>query len=144
MDQVLCTTCGRLVADDGLQGLCASYMIKFAVVDPSFTPPQNRLLLGIPGYEVHQEIARGGMGIVYRALQVEPRREVALKMLLPHHAAAPGMIDRFRLETRAIAALEHPAILPVHHVGEHNGLPFFTMKLADGGSLAQRKSEFAG
>jgi len=98
----------------------------------------------IPGYRVRGEIARGGMGIVYRALQEEPRREVALKMLLPHQISSPGMLERFRLEARAIAALEHPAILPVHHVGEHNGLPFFTMKLASGGSLAQRKGEFAG
>lgn len=100
--------------------------------------------LNIPGYEVREEIARGGMGIVYRAVELEPRRDVALKMLLPHQAASPGMIDRFRLEARAIAALEHPAILPVHHVGEHHGLPFFTMKLATGGTLAQRKAQFAG
>ena len=93
----------------------------------------------IPGYRVRGEIARGGMGIVYRALQEEPRREVALKMLLPHQISSPGMLERFRLEARAIAALEHPAILPVHHVGEHRGLPFFTMQLATGGTLAQRK-----
>ena len=98
----------------------------------------------VPGYGVREEIARGGMGIVYRAVQREPRREVALKMLLPHQVSSPGMLERFRLETRAIAALEHPAILPVHHVGEHNGLPFFTMKLASGGDLAKRKTEFAG
>ena len=100
--------------------------------------------MDIPGYRVRGEIARGGMGIVYRALQEEPRRELALKMLLPHQVSSPGMLERFRLEARAIAALEHPAILPVHHVGEHNGLPYFTMKLASGGSLAQRKGEFAG
>ena len=101
-------------------------------------------MLRIPGYEVHEEIARGGMGIVYRAQQSEPQRTVALKMLLPHQVASPGMLERFRLETRAIAALEHPAILPVHHVGEHNGLPYFTMKLATGGTLAQRKGRFTG
>jgi serine/threonine protein kinase/WD40 repeat protein len=84
------------------------------------------------------------MGIVYRAVQLEPRREVALKMLLPHQVSSPEMLERFRLEARAIAALEHPAILPVHHVGEHNGLPFFTMKLATGGTLAQRQERFAG
>jgi hypothetical protein len=101
-------------------------------------------LLNIPGYEVNEEIARGGMGIVYRARQREPRRTVALKMLLPHQVTSPGMLERFRLEARAIAALEHPNILPVHHVGEHKGLPFFTMKLATGGTLAERKAQFAG
>src|SRR5688500_6727471 len=101
-------------------------------------------LFNIPGYEVQAEIARGGMGIVYRALQLEPRREVALKMLLPHQVTAAGMLERFRLQARAIAALEHPAILPVYHVGGSSTLPFFTMKLAIGGTLAQRKDRFAG
>src|SRR5688572_10509338 len=148
---MLCKTCGRPIREDGLEGLCASCMIGLVLEDPG---PQSadkarRDQTGagsmeIPGYRVQREIARGGMGIVYRALQEEPRREVALKMLLPHQISSPGMLDRFRLEARAIAALEHPAILPVHHVGEHNGLPFFTMKLAAGGSLAQCKGKFTG
>src|SRR5687768_9769318 len=138
MDKAHCSTCGRPV-DDGLEGFCASCMMKLALEDASAGS-----LLNITGYEVHQEIARGGMGIVYRARQLEPRREVALKMLLPHQVTSPGKVERFRLEARAIATLEHPAILPVHHVGEHNGLPFFTMKLATGGTLAQRKERFAG
>jgi eukaryotic-like serine/threonine-protein kinase len=112
--------------------------------DKARSEPTGGASMEIPGYRVRGEIARGGMGIVYRAEQEEPRREVALKMLLPHQISSPGMLERFRLEARAIAALEHPAILPVHHVGEHNGLPFFTMKLASGGSLAQRKGEFMG
>ncbi|MCI0536195.1 MAG: WD40 repeat domain-containing serine/threonine protein kinase [Verrucomicrobiales bacterium] len=91
-----------------------------------------------------EEIARGGMGIVYRAWQKEPGREIALKMLLPHRVNSPGMAERFRLEDRALSDLEHPAILPVYQVGEHEGLPYFTMKLASGGTLAQRKAEFVG
>ena len=140
-----------------MQGLCASCMMQWVVeeaVDPQplVTPKSEEggsalnfqpVLLNLPGYEVYEEIARGGMGIVYRARQLEPQRAVALKMLLPHQVASPGMLERFRLEARAIAALEHPAILPVHEVGEHNGLPFFTMKLATGGTLAQRKDALA-
>ena len=118
------------------------------VVEADASPPSQvdskASLLSIPGYDVREELARGGMGIVYRARQLEPRRTVALKMLLPHQAASPGMRERFRLEARAIAGLEHRAILPVHHVGEHNGLPFFTMKLAPGGTLAERRAEFSG
>ncbi|HKX61575.1 MAG TPA: protein kinase [Verrucomicrobiae bacterium] len=106
--------------------------------------PGSTSLFSLPGYQVHGEIARGGMGIVYRARQLEPAREVALKMLLPHQIASPSMLERFRLEARAIATLEHPAILPVHQVGEHNGLPFFTMKLATGGTLAERRDRLAG
>jgi eukaryotic-like serine/threonine-protein kinase len=148
---MLCKTCGRPIREDGLGGLCASCMMGLVLEDPG-TQPADKARLGqtggasmeIPGYHVRGEIARGGMGIVYRALQDEPRREVALKMLLPHQVSSPGMLERFRLEARAIAALEHPAILPVHHVGEHNRLPYFTMKLASGGSLVQRKEELAG
>jgi serine/threonine-protein kinase len=54
------------------------------------------------------------------------------------------MAERFRLEVRAMSDLEHPCILPVHQTGEHDGLPYFTMKLATGGTLAQRKAEYAG
>jgi len=98
----------------------------------------------LPGHEVIEEIARGGMGIVYRARQLDPRRTVALKMLLPQMLASPEMAERFRLEVRTLTELEHPAILPVHQTGEHDGLPFFTMKLATGGTLAQHKESFAG
>src|ERR1043165_4951274 len=147
-----CSTCGRPIAD-GMQGLCASCMMQWVLeesVDPQplVTPKSDQggstlipqpVLLNLPGYEVHAEIARGGMGIVYCALQLEPPRGVALKMLLPHQVASPGMLERFRLEARAIAALEHPAILPVHEVGEHNGLPFFTMKLATGGTRSEER-----
>jgi WD40 repeat protein len=98
----------------------------------------------IPGYVITGEIARGGMGIVYRARQLEPAREVALKMLLPQQLGLRGMADRFALEVRALSELDHPAILPVYQVGEHERLPFFTMKLATGGTLAQRMDIYRG
>src|SRR6202040_3372324 len=78
----------------------------------------------------------------YRAQQLEPARTVALKMLLPHQLGSAEMRERFRLEIRAIVALEHPAILPVYQVGEHEGMPYFTMKLATGGALAPRIRQF--
>ena len=96
----------------------------------------------VPGYDILNEIARGGMGIVYHARQLDPARSVALKMLLPHQLGSPGMAERFRLEVRALTELEHPAILPVYHVGEQNGLPFFTMKLATGGTVAAHKDQY--
>src|SRR5262245_38286887 len=124
---LLCHSCGRAIGADGLQGLCASCMLKMVVEEVGGrTVEGSEPLLNIPGYQVRGEIARGGMGIVYRARELEPEREVALKMLLPHQVASPGMVERFRLEARAIAALDHPAILPVYHVAEHHGLPFFT------------------
>lgn len=100
--------------------------------------------LSIPGLEVREEIARGGMGIVYRAQQLNPSRPVALKMMLPHQSGLGSMRQRFQLEIQAIAGLDHPGILPVYQVGEQGGLPWFTMKLAAGGSLAAHRDEFQG
>jgi WD40 repeat protein len=92
-------------------------------------------------FEFGEEIARGGMGIVYRARQREPEREVAAKMLLPQLLDEPGLMERFASEARVVASLDHPGILPVYSVGEQGGVPFFTMKLAEGGSLADRLRE---
>ena len=109
---------------------------------PGFT--RGSSLFPIPGHVVLQEIARGGMGIVYRARQLEPDRTVALKMLLPHQLGSVEMLERFRTEVRTVASLEHPGILPIYQVGEHDGLPYFTMKLAAPGTLASRMAQFRG
>ena len=95
-------------------------------------------VVAVPGYSILDEISRGGMGVVYHARQLRPQREVALKLLLPHLAEEPEMLARFQLEARAMAALDHPGILPVYEVGEADGAPFFSMKLATGGSLSER------
>ncbi|MES2438637.1 MAG: WD40 repeat domain-containing serine/threonine protein kinase [Verrucomicrobiota bacterium] len=95
-------------------------------------------VISVPGYTILGEISRGGMGVVYHAEQLRPKREVALKVLLPHLAEEPEMLARFQLEARAMAALDHAGILPVYEVGEADGVPFFSMKLATGGSLSDR------
>jgi len=92
----------------------------------------------VPGHEIMEELGRGGMGVVYRAHQLTPSREVALKMLLPLDSGQAELRARFQQEARALAELEHPAILPLYQVGEAEGLPYFTMKLAGGGTLAAR------
>ena len=103
--------------------------------------PKN-VLLDVPGHVVTAEIARGGMGIVYRATQLDPRREVALKMLLASQVGMEHLHDHFLLEARAIARLDHPNILPIYYLGEHEGIPFFTMKLATNGSLHHRRMRY--
>ena len=95
-------------------------------------------------FELLEEIARGGMGIVYRARQHLPRRVVALKMILPGHVNSNGAVARFRAEAEAAAALDHEGILPIYAVGEKDGAPFYSMKFADGGSLSTRIAEFQG
>src|SRR5262249_60228407 len=81
---------------------------------------------------------RGGLGGVYKARQVQADRLVALKMVLVGGAASEPELARFRAEAAAAARLQHPNIVQVFEVGEHDGLPFFSQEYCPGGSLAQR------
>jgi serine/threonine protein kinase/tetratricopeptide (TPR) repeat protein len=87
-------------------------------------------------YEILELIGRGGMGVIYRARQRYSRRIVALKRALAYQAESAEALVRFRRETEAVAKLDHPNILPIYEVGQsEDGLPFFSMKFARGGSL---------
>jgi WD40 repeat protein/tRNA A-37 threonylcarbamoyl transferase component Bud32 len=95
----------------------------------------TRVVPHIVGYEIMEELGRGGMGVVYKARQVRLDRPCALKMILGGAHARPEAAARFLAEAQAIARLQHPHIVQIHHIGEAEGLPFFELEYIDGGSL---------
>jgi len=127
-----------------LRGNCPRCLLELASpatdarTSPAGEPPPLRFF---GDYELELELARGGMGIVYRARQVSLNRPVALKMIAAGQHAPSALVQRFRLEAEAVARLSHPNIVSIHEVGEHEGQLFYSMELVEGGTLADRISK---
>ncbi len=110
--------------------------------DPAAAPPpsgpvtlRKRPLPTVPGYAIHGVLGRGGMGVVYRATQEGLGRQVALKMVLSGGHASAAQLERFGAEARAVAHVRHPNIVQIYDIGEHDGLPYFSLEMCPGGSL---------
>ena len=127
----MCLSC---FLKEGLEPEQQASIAAFETVLAEANVPDKQWRLG--NYEIIEEIGRGGMGVIYRARQRHSRRQVALKRVLTYHSDSHETLARFRREAETAATLDHPNILPIYEVSEtEDGLPFFSMKLATGGSL---------
>jgi eukaryotic-like serine/threonine-protein kinase len=131
LDTGVCVSC---LLRAGLEAVAGMSQATFETILDEVDVPDKEWYLG--NYEILDEIGRGGMGVIYRARQRHSRRIVAVKRILSYQAESHETLMRFRREAEAVASLDHPNILPIYEVSEsEDGLPFFSMKFATGGSL---------
>lgn len=104
---------------------------------PMLAEPEPAADRRIGDYRLVRELGRGGMGVVYEAVQSSLGRRVALKVLAEPLAVRPDLVARFRRESALLARFRHPHIVPVHEAGVHDGVPYHAMELVDGTTLAQ-------
>ena len=132
-----CRTCGGSLPPDAPGGNCPACLWELVS-----KPPEDDGLQGggrrIGSYLLIGELARGGMGAVWRARHEGLGREVALKLILGDRLATTEQVIRFHTEARAAARLDHPNIVPIYEIGEDDGRHFYTMHLVEEGSLADR------
>src|SRR5438128_1145085 len=149
-EQAKCEKCGATMRLD--TGICVSCLLRegleggdevsqafYQSVLAEVDSPHKSWFLG--NYEILEQIGCGGMGVIYRARQRHSRRIVAVKRVLSYRADSHGALQRFRREAQAVAGRDHRNILPIYEVSEsEHGLPFFSMKFAETGSLQENRA----
>lgn len=134
----VCIGCGAEIPIDAPNAQCTRCLFNFAM---GLQPEGPHGWIGqIGSYEISDEIARGGMGVIYRARHIATGQEVALKMLQSGLFASEDVKRRFQNEATAASKLDHPNIVPIYEVGEDAGLQFYTMKLIHGSNLSNMLS----
>src|ERR1041385_1916647 len=140
-----CRECGVLLSPEVPDGFCPACIFEGALqLDSSqrhsadsTSPPIEQAQASFGDYDLIEEIARGGMGVVYRARQRSLDRIVAVKMILAGQFAGRHEVLRFRAEAEMAAKLHHPNIVAVHETGEQEGQHYFSMDFVQGRSLAE-------